>query len=110
MTAPQPSPKPPLRHSAIPELELECGKLQDVRLLATSKVGTTSWRGRIGRQSVRIYRCASDAQAELLAWASAHSRLGIHFPQCVERRGALLVVEWVEGRALEKRTYRKQAP
>lgn len=108
MTPLQPTLKHPPQEWNPTDLRLDRGEIKDVRLLGTSKVGTTSWSGRLGSQPVKIFRCASNSQAELLEWLADHPTLGAHFPACFERQEDLVVVEWVEGEVLEKREYRKQ--
>ncbi len=47
-------------------------------------------------------------QARLIEWLSRERSLGEHFPECIERRADLLVVEWVPGTPLDKLDYRRQ--
>lgn len=75
---------------------------------ARSKAGRITWCALLDGQPVKIYECDSEAQAALIMTVAEHPVLGAHFPPCLMRIGAYLVVEWVKGTRVTRRRVRRE--
>ncbi len=90
------------------DLEFAGWQLTDVRPLQRpgrprSKAGNLAWfaRTRTDGRPIKILRCASSAQAELIDTTSRDPLLSGHLPSPVFRVAEYVAAEWIEGEGLE---------